>query len=123
MGTRIQLIEAFGAFLLLTILALASAWDCYEYNDYAVRESSVTHSTWEFQHLFDLDDDQTTKIKQINYEFYDKVSDAYADDIFNSHTLDAEIDVLMDRRQERIMGVLNEYQKRKWEGLSLGNGY
>lgn len=121
MGTRIQLIEAFGAFLLLTILALTSAWDCYEYTDDAVRESSVTHSTWEFQHLFDLDDDQTTQIKQINYEFYDKVSDAYAGDIFDEPALEAEIDAIMDNRQERIMKVLNAYQRRKWEMLSLGN--
>jgi len=120
-GTRIQLIEAFGAFLLLTILALTSAWDCYEYTDDAVRESSVTHSTWEFQHLFDLDDDQTTQIKQINYEFYDKVSDAYAGDIFDEPALEAEIDAIMDNRQERIMKVLNAYQRRKWEMLSLGN--
>ena len=122
-GTRIQLIEAFGAFLLLTILALASAWDCYDYTDDAVRESSVTHSTWEFQHLFDLDEEQTTQIKAINYEFYDKISDAYAGDMFSGATLESEIDALMDSRQERIMKVLNEYQRKKWEGLSLGSGY
>jgi ligand-binding SRPBCC domain-containing protein len=122
-GTRIQLIEAFGAFLLLTILAVASAWDCYEYTDDAVRETSVTHSTWELQHLFDLDDTQTTLIRKINYEFYDKVSDAYAGDMFDDAALEAEINAIMDSRQERIMGVLNEYQKSKWEGLSLGNGY
>jgi len=120
-GTRIQLIEAFGAFLLLTILALTSAWDCYEYTDDAVREASVTHSTWEFQHLFDLDDDQTTQIKRINYEFYDKVSDAYAEEVFDEPALETKINAIMDSRQERIMKVLNDYQKKKWEGLSLGN--
>lgn len=123
MGTRIQLIEAFGAFLLLTILALASAWDCYEYSDDAVREASVTHSTWEFQHLFDLDDDQTTRVKRINYEFYDKISDAYAGDLFNGAALEAEINAIMDSRQERIMSVLNDYQKSKWDKLSLGQSF
>jgi len=117
-GTRIQLIEAFGAFLLLTILALASSWDCNEYTDDAVREASVTHSTWEFQHLFDLDDEQTTQIRAINYEFYDKISDAYAGDLFDNAALDAEITQIMDSRQERIMKVLNAYQRSKWEGLS-----
>jgi hypothetical protein len=117
-STRIQFIEASGAFLLLTILALASAWEGYDYTDYAVREASVTNSTWEFQHLFDLSEVQTTQIKAINYEFYDKMSDAYAGVVLDSPTLQAEIDVLMSSRQQRIMEVLNDYQRNKWHALN-----
>jgi hypothetical protein len=117
-STRIQLIEAFGAFLLLVVLALGSAWEGYDYTDYAVREASVTNSTWEFKHLFDLNEVQTTQIRQINYEFYDKISDAYASALQNGPTLEAEIDILISHRQEQIMGVLNEYQRGKWDKLN-----
>lgn len=114
---RIQLIEACGTCLLLTILALGSSWDGYEYTDYAVREASVTHSTWEFQHLFDLNDAQTVQIKQINYEFYDKITDAYAGTLLDRPSLEAEISSLMTTRQQKIMQVLNDYQRSKWHAL------
>jgi hypothetical protein len=56
-----------------------------------------------------LNDEQTTKIKQIHAEYSDKIDD-----------LEAQVKKLKDQRQAEYLKVLTDEQKKKLEKLAIG---
>ena len=77
------------------------------------RNAFVENITWELQSQLTLSKSQTQMIMQINYEFYDAVSDAQKQQREES-VLDEEINRLIVDKNKKIMKVLNEDQQREW---------
>jgi hypothetical protein len=77
------------------------------------RTAFVENITWELQSQLALSQSQTIKIMEINYEFYDAVSNVRQENV-NDLILDKQINKLIMEKNRKIMGVLNEEQQREW---------
>ena len=76
------------------------------------RTTFVENITWELQSQLTLSKSQALKIMEINYEFYDAVSDAQQDT--EDNILPEQINRLIIDKNRKIMNVLNEDQQREW---------
>ena len=76
------------------------------------RSAFVENITWELQSQLTLTKSQTQKIMEINYEFYDAVSNAQQDT--DDNILPEQINLLIIDKNRKIMNVLNENQQREW---------
>ena len=72
------------------------------------RTAFVENITWELQSQLTLSESQTLKIMEINYEFYDAVSN------MKQQGTDAQITRLISDKNIKIMKVLNEDQQQEW---------
>ena len=72
------------------------------------RTAFVENITWELQSQLTLSESQTLKIMEINYEFYDEVSN------LERKGTDEQITRLINDKNRKIMNVLNEDQQREW---------
>ncbi|HEY5915943.1 MAG TPA: hypothetical protein VIU13_01010 [Chryseolinea sp.] len=76
------------------------------------RTAFVENITWELQSQLTLSKGQALKIMEINYEFYDAVSDAQQDS--DNNILPEQINRLIIDKNRKIMNVLNKDQQREW---------
>jgi len=81
------------------------------------RRFSVECITAEVQDLYRLDATQATRIKQINYDFYDRVSKASFHYLLNEQACEQEIEKLTQEKNEAIMRVV---QHRAMQGRKVG---
>lgn len=72
------------------------------------RTAFVENITWELQSQLTLSESQTLKIMEINYEFYDAVSN------MKQQGTDEQVTRLISDKNRKIMKVLNEDQQREW---------
>jgi hypothetical protein len=77
------------------------------------RTAFVENITWELQSQLTLSKSQTQKIMEINYEFYDAISDVQQQS--TDHDIDDEqINLLILDKNKKIMSVLSEAQQCEW---------
>ena len=72
------------------------------------RTAFVENITWELQSQLTLSKSQALKIMEINYEFYDAVSN------IKQQGTDEQVTRLISDKNRKIMKVLNEDQQREW---------
>jgi hypothetical protein len=77
------------------------------------RTAFVENITWELQSQLTLSKSQTQKIMEINYEFYDAISNAQKQSSKHD-VLEERINLLIIDKNRKIMSVLNEDQRREW---------
>lgn len=77
------------------------------------RTAFVENITWELQSQLTLSKSQTQQIMEINYEFYDAISNAQEQST-KLKTIDEQIDILIIDKNRKIMSILNEDQQREW---------
>jgi hypothetical protein len=114
MNKRFNLSEFFVGIISLFFIALisiASQYDEMESSEDYCREYSVEYFTWELKEYLNLSERQEVKIKEINYDFYDKISQLKKMDDGDADRIDHEIDILVSKRNIRVVEVLNESQK------------
>jgi hypothetical protein len=105
--TQSNLKEAMIACLGFSIIGLFNlGLNCEE------RTAFVENITWELQSQLTLTKSQAQKIMEINYEFYDAVSNAQQDT--DDNILPEQINLLIIDKNRKIMNVLNEDQQREW---------
>ncbi len=112
MKTQPNLKEALIACIGFTIIGLFNlGLNCEE------RTAFVENITWELQSQLALSKSQAQKIMEINYEFYDAVSNAQQDT--DDKILPEQINLLIIDKNRKIMNVLNEDQQREWQQSHL----
>jgi len=72
------------------------------------RTAFVENITWELQSQLTLSESQTLKIMEINYEFYDAVSN------MEKQGADEQITRLISDKNRKIMKILNKDQQKEW---------
>lgn len=77
------------------------------------RNAFVENITWELQSQLTLSKSQALEIMEINYEFYDAVSNVQRHQP-KYEILDDEINRLIVDKNTKIMKVLNEDQQQEW---------
>ena len=107
MKTQPNLKEAFIACLGFSIIGFFNLGLNWE-----ERTAFVENITWELQSQLTLSKSQAIKIMEINYEFYDAVSNAQQDT--KDNILPEQINQLIIDKNRKIMNVLNEDQQREW---------
>ena len=106
MSTQPNLKEALIAcvgFSIIGLFNLGLSWE--------ERTTFVENITWELQSQLTLSKGQARKIMEINYEFYDAVSEAQQN---SDNILPEQINRLIINKNRKIMNVLNEDQQREW---------
>ena len=87
-------------FSIIGLLNLGLSWE--------ERTAFVETITWELQSQLALTKGQTTKIKEINYEFYDAVV------CLQQQGTDEQIDKLINDKNTKILKVLSADQQQEW---------
>ncbi len=72
------------------------------------RTAFVENITWELQSQLTLSESQILKIMEINYEFFDEVSN------MKRQGADEQITRLINAENRKIMNVLDEDQQKQW---------
>ncbi len=72
------------------------------------RTAFVENITWELQSQLTLSESQILKIMEINYEFFDEVSN------MKRQGADEQITRLINAKNRKIMNVLDEDQQKQW---------
>ena len=102
MNSFTNLREAFLVFLALTVIAIFNAGQTWERE-----EMSLHYATQEINQMLGLDEIQVRKIRTINAAYEEKLSG-----MINADDGCVEGKLLLHKRNELIMEVLNERQKR-----------
>ena len=102
--------EAMLACLCFTVIGLCNAGLHWE-----DRTTFVENVTWELQSQLTLSHEQTLKILEINYAFYDAVSSAQKNNAKGHELTEEHIHFLIATKNKEIMNVLNEDQQLKWQ--------
>jgi len=79
------------------------------------RAAFVENITWELQSQLTLSREQTMKILEINYAFYDAISSVQKKNEKGHHLSEEHIHYLIATKNKEIMNVLNKDQQLKWQ--------
>lgn len=103
MKKKLNLKEALLACLGFSIIGLFNLGFHFE-----ERTAFVENITWELQSQLTLSESQILKIMEINYEFFDEVSN------MKRQGADEQITRLINAKNRKIMNVLDEDQQKQW---------
>lgn len=118
MNTWSKLKEVLLVFFTLALIAVAQY--CEERNRYyEERDAAVNYLTLEVALLLKLDDTQVSKIKDVNYEYYDRISSVHTG--ADPEVREKETELLYCNRNIQMASFLNQEQKRLWIVLCSKN--
>jgi hypothetical protein len=108
--------EAFLTFIFLTIVALTEIGLRWE-QQYGERRLIVEYVNSELTDMLRLNERQARQVAEINYTFYDRISEAYFVGFLDTDVFSNEMKTLVETRDLTIMKLLNEQQKDAWRHL------
>jgi hypothetical protein len=113
---RSGLREAFLTFIFLTIAALIEIGLRWE-QQYGERRFIVEYANSELTYMLNLNESQARQVSQINYTFYDRISEVYLVSFLDSNVFSDEMNTIMEARDLTIMKLLSKQQKDVWKNL------
>lgn len=120
MNTWSKLKEVLLVFFTLALIAVAQY--CEERNRYyEERDAAVNYLTLEVALLLKLDGAQVSKIKDVNYEYYDRISSVHTGIGSDPEAREKETELLYCKRNIQMASFLNQEQKRQWIVLCSKN--
>jgi hypothetical protein len=93
-------------------VSIAAQYNTLESGENYERTDSVEYFTWELKEFLNLTERQELAIRDINYDFYDKVSQAKEMYSGDGKKINREIDVLILNRNVKVLELLNRNQKQ-----------
>jgi hypothetical protein len=112
--------EAFLTFIFLAIVALTEIGVRWE-QQYGERKLIVEYINSELTDMLRLSESQAKQVSEINYTFYDRISEAYLASFLDTDVFSAEMKTIMETRDHTILKLLNEQQKDAWRHLKGEN--
>jgi len=94
------------------VVSIAAQYETLESAENYERAYSVEYFTWELKEFLNLTERQELAIMDINYDFYDKVSQAKEMYSGDSGKINREIDRLILNRNVQVLELLNRNQKQ-----------
>lgn len=116
LNTRSKIKEVLLVFFTLVLIAIAQY--CEERNRYyEERDAAVNYLTLEVALVLKLDQAQISKIKDVNYEYYDRISRVHTGIDADQKTREKETEQLYNTRNIKMASFLNQEQKNLWVTL------
>lgn len=107
---------AFLTFIFLTMAALVEIGLRWE-QQYGERSLVVESVNAELAYALRLNENQARQVSEINYTFYDRISEVYFVSFLNSNEFSSEMKAIMETRDITIMKLLDDHQKNVWRNL------
>lgn len=112
--------EAFLTFLILAIIAVTETGMRWE-QQYGERRLMVEYVNSELTDVLRLSEHQARQISEINYLYYDRISEVYLASFRDTDVFSNEMRAITEKRDRTIMKLLNERQKDAWRHLKGEN--
>jgi hypothetical protein len=97
------------------LILIAAAQYCEERNRYyEERDAAVNYLTLEVALALKLDEVQIAKIKDVNYEYYDRIASVHTGTASDHQAREKETESLYNKRNIQMASFLNQEQKRLW---------
>lgn len=113
---RPRIKEAFLTFVILIMIAMAEIGLRWE-QQYGERRLVVEYVNSELTNVLRLSEHQAKQISEINYSYYDRISEAYLASFRDTDVFSNEMRAITEKRDRTIMKLLNERQKDAWRHL------